>query len=114
MCFAAACCLLAGASYGLAPAWCAAQVNVSPDLASTSPLDKQLKHNLAADMMHVVGVKLPPSPPAAAAASGGASAADGGADGVAPAAADEGKESPILGRALTGRDPSQLAGVALH
>ena len=35
------------------------EVNVSPDLAETAPLDKQLKHALAADMLHVVGVRMP-------------------------------------------------------
>ena len=40
------------------------EVNVSPDLASTSPLDRQLKGTLAADTLHLVGIK----PPAAIAA----------------------------------------------
>lgn len=32
------------------------EVNTGPDLSSTSPLDKQLKHKMVAQMMHLVGV----------------------------------------------------------
>lgn len=32
------------------------EVNTGPDLSSTSPLDKQLKHIMVAQMMHLVGV----------------------------------------------------------
>ena len=35
------------------------EVNVSPDLASTSPLDRQLKGTLATDVLHLVGVRPP-------------------------------------------------------
>ena len=42
------------------------EVNVSPDLASTSPLDRQLKGGLATDVLHLVGIQ--PPPPVAAAA----------------------------------------------
>jgi hypothetical protein len=49
------------------------EVNVSPDLASTSPLDRLLKGTLAADTLHLVGIRAPaplaaavgaPAPPA--------------------------------------------------
>ena len=33
------------------------EVNTGPDLASSSPLDKQLKHKMIAQMMHLVGVQ---------------------------------------------------------
>ena len=32
------------------------EVNTGPDLSSSSPLDKQLKHKMVAQMMHLVGV----------------------------------------------------------
>ena len=32
------------------------EVNTGPDLSSSSPLDKQLKHNMVAQMLHLVGV----------------------------------------------------------
>ena len=32
------------------------EVNTGPDLSSTSPLDKQLKHKMVAQLMHLVGV----------------------------------------------------------
>ena len=32
------------------------EVNTGPDLSSTSPLDKLLKHKMVAQMMHLVGV----------------------------------------------------------
>ena len=32
------------------------EVNTGPDLSSSSPLDKQLKHKMVAQMLHLVGV----------------------------------------------------------
>ena len=32
------------------------EVNTGPDLSSSSPLDKQLKHRMVAEMLHLVGV----------------------------------------------------------
>ena len=60
------------------------EVNVSPDLASTSPLDRQLKGTLASDVLHLIGVQ----PSAAIAAAAGA---------VVPEAPRH-NEPPILGR----------------
>ena len=45
------------------------QVNVSPDLVSSSPLDKQLKGTLATDVLQTVGVQLTTAPSIAEAAS---------------------------------------------
>ena len=45
------------------------QVNVSPDLVSSSPLDKQLKSTLATDVLQTVGVQLYTAPSIAEAAS---------------------------------------------
>ena len=47
------------------------EVNVSPDLSSSSPLDRQIKHTLAADLLHLVGVR----PPVGASAADDAAAA---------------------------------------
>ena len=32
------------------------EVNTGPDLSSSSPLDKELKHKMVAQMLHLVGV----------------------------------------------------------
>ena len=45
------------------------EVNVSPDLVSSSPLDKQLKSTLATDVLQTVGVQLTTAPSIAEAAS---------------------------------------------
>ena len=45
------------------------EVNVSPDLVSSSPLDKQLKSTLATDVLQTVGVQLYTAPSIAEAAS---------------------------------------------
>ena len=45
------------------------EVNVSPDLVSSSPLDKQLKGTLATDVLQTVGVQLYTAPSIAEAAS---------------------------------------------
>ena len=45
------------------------EVNVSPDLVSSSPLDKQLKGTLATDVLQTVGVQLTTAPSIAEAAS---------------------------------------------
>lgn len=74
------------------------EVNVSPDLASTSPLDRQLKGNLASDTVHLVGVK----PPQSVCAAGRC---------VAPPPPRP-DEPPILGRQFhNGRHQSELANV---
>ena len=53
------------------------EVNVSPDLASSSPLDQRLKGSLVSDTLHLVGIRAPAPVEAAAggAAAGGAAAA---------------------------------------
>ena len=67
------------------------------------PLDEQLKSALAADMLHVVGVRMP---------GGAATATDAGETGGASSVARE-VEAPVLSRSLTGREPTQLGGVPL-
>ena len=49
------------------------EVNVSPDLASSSPLDERLKGSLVSDTLHLVGIRAPA--PVEAAAGGAAAAA---------------------------------------
>ena len=65
------------------------EVNVSPDLSSSSPLDRVLKGNLAADVLHVVGIR-------------------SGEPNLAP------DDPPQLTRAITGRQPSDLGSVPLR
>lgn len=60
------------------------EVNVSPDLASTSPLDRQLKGTLAADTLHLIGIQ--PSANLAAAAN------------AVPPESPKPESPPLLGR----------------
>ena len=70
------------------------EVNVSPDLSSSSPLDRQIKHTLAADLLHLVGVR----PPVGASAADDAAAA---------------RPAPFLTRTTTGKEASELAATPL-
>ena len=80
------------------------QAGAPPPPPPPLPLDKVLKHRLAADMLHVVGVRPAFKPP-----SGGGTAGSGGGGGGA-----SWEEPPVLMRSMTGREPSQLGGVPLR
>jgi len=69
-------------------------VNVSPDLSSSSPLDRQIKHTLASDLLHLVGLR----PPVGASAADDAAAA---------------RPAPFLTRTTTGKEASELAATPL-
>ena len=63
------------------------EVNVSPDLASSSPLDQRLKGSLVSDTRHLVGIRAPaPVEAAAGGAAAGGAAAGGAAAAAVPAA----------------------------
>ena len=69
-------------------------MNVSPDLSSSSPLDRQIKHTLASDLLHLVGLR----PPVGASAADDAAAA---------------RPAPFLTRTTTGKEASELAATPL-
>ena len=52
------------------------EVNVSPDLASSSPLDERIKGALASDTFHIVGIRAPASLQVAAVCAAALAAAD--------------------------------------
>ena len=72
-----------------------------------------LKHRLAADMLHVVGVR-PAFKPPSGGAGGGAGAGAGGSGGGGGGGGASWEEPPVLMRSMTGREPSQLGGVPLR
>ena len=84
------------------------EVNVSPDLASTSPLDRQLKGTLAADTLHLVGVKAPQ--PLCDAASDRCATSRMGGNGVVPGPpTPHDTEPPMFARQFhNGRHHSEL------